>query len=185
MPHEPYDREFDNFEFREPVERLCLAVISRLMYEFGSTPLISSGFIEEWLAKEPWGDTQEERDRNFADCCLRVSKLSDILVGIARNRKGLERLHKSKLYPTPTQLKLFDDVIDVRMINGEGTAGERGSESNQDLRPRIREHSAEERHLRRRHREAMVLNDGTAPIASSDIIELPWSPSTEERRPTI
>ena len=38
-------------------------------------------------------------------------------------------------------------------------------------RPRVREQSAEEQRLRRRHREAMVLNDGTHPPGHYDIIE--------------
>jgi hypothetical protein len=36
---------------------------------------------------------------------------------------------------------------------------------------RRRDQSSEEEHIRRRHREAMVLNDGTRPLGRGDIIQ--------------
>lgn len=181
--HEPYDKDFDNFKFRDAIERQCLETISRLMFEFGSASVINSGFIEQWLALEPWGSTQEERDENIAHCYRGTSKLSEIIYRIAHSSAGLQALKKAKLFPR--KVDLFDDVIDIRMINGESTAGERGVESGLEGGPRLREQSAEERHLRRRHREAMVLNDGIAPIGYSDIIERDYTSPIEERRPPI
>jgi hypothetical protein len=59
---------------------------------------------------------------------------------------------------------------DVRMTNGEGTAGEEWEGMLVEGRRR-RDQNSEEDVIRRRHREAMVLNDGTRPLGRDDIIQ--------------
>jgi hypothetical protein len=61
-------------------------------------------------------------------------------------------------------------VRDVRMINGESTAREDFDRMFVESRRR-RDQSSEEKYLRRRYREAMVLNDGTQPLRRDDIIQ--------------
>jgi hypothetical protein len=194
--HEPYDPDFDDsFEFRDAAERLCLVVLDRLSAEFDDGPyfLIKAGFVHQWLAKEPWGDTDEERQKNIAHCCKKRNKLSDKLPDLIRRvihrSAGLQQMIEAGLATSGAFSRemndmpdFLNDVIDIRMTDGEGTAGELGVEGGLEGGPRPREHSAEERHLRRRHREAMVLNDGFAPIAVSDIIEREYESPIEERR---
>lgn len=63
---------------------------------------------------------------------------------------------------------------DVRMQGGEDTAGEGDEELEGmyvDSSLRRAGQSEEEEHVRRRHREAMVLNDGTRPLERGDIFQ--------------
>lgn len=62
--------------------------------------------------------------------------------------------------------EVYDDG-DVRMTNGEDTAGNTYGPSRRHQR------SAEEQALRRRRREAMVLSEGGRPIGREDIIQRP------------
>ena len=68
VPHNTYDKEFDNFDFRDPVERFCLLVLFRLTIEFGSEEIIKAGIVPRWLAREPWGSTEKEIQENFKHC---------------------------------------------------------------------------------------------------------------------
>jgi len=176
IQRDPYDKEFDNFDFRDSAERLCLVVLHRLANDFGPEGIVRSGFVHRWLAKEPWGNTEKEIQENFQDAMQRSSTtLAEIIMRVYQRLPGRRQLVKAKLLP---EKRLFDDSdeddedIDIRMINGESTAGEFSLELSltEGVR-RSREQSAEERHLRRRHREVMVLNDGSQPIGDDDIIE--------------
>jgi hypothetical protein len=179
VPHNNYDKEFDNFDFRDPVERFCLLVLFRLIIEFGSEEIIKAGIVPRWLAKEPWGNTEKEIQENFRHC-YHNTRLSDLILRIAHHPRGLGDLVKAKLMDT-SDTTFFPRP---KLISDNNTAEE------QDLSdlghteggPRIREQSAEERHLRRRHREAMVLNDGVQPIGVSDIIEREYMSPIDERR---
>ncbi len=180
VPHNTYDREFDNFDFRDPVERFCLLVLFRLTMEFGSEPaeeIIKAGIVPRWLAEEPWGSTEKEIQENFKHCYqnMRLSEL--ILLRITHHSRGLADLVKARLiHPSDTTFfpppKMICDDNTVGLSDLGFTEGG----------PRIREQSAEERHLRRRHREAMVLNDGVQPVGVSDIIEREYTSPIDERR---
>lgn len=171
MAHDPYDQEFDNFDFRDACERRALSLVWRLSNEFKMSGFISAGFVPRWLAKEPFGKTEKERQDNFADLYRGSTMLSGIVTRVGYDVHGRHHLYKAKLISKPTSL--FDDIIDVRMVNGEGTAGEvmMGEVPIEGVEPRLREFSPEERNMRRRHREAMVLNDGLQPVVGSDIIQ--------------
>jgi hypothetical protein len=173
VPHEKYDKEWDNFEYRDPVERICLLVLFRLTGEFGPEGVIKAGIIRKWLVREPWGSTEKERLENFRHC-YREMRLSELILRIAHDPRGLELLVEAKLMDTtdrtffPRPINTRENVLsDMSLVEG-------------GLRPR--EQSVEERHLRRRHREAMVLNDGVQPIGVSDIIEREYESPVEERR---
>jgi hypothetical protein len=179
VPHNNYDKEVDNFDFRDPVERFCLLVLFRLTVEFGSEEIIKAGIVQRWLAKEPWGSTEKEIQENFKHCYHNM-RLSELILRIAHHSRGLGELVKAKLMDT-SDTTFFPRP---KMIGEDSTVGEQGL-SDLGLTeggPRIREQSAEERHLRRRHREAMVLNDGVQPIGVSDIIEREYMSPIDERR---
>jgi hypothetical protein len=181
VPHEKYDKDFDNFEFRDVAERFCLLLLSRLISEFGPDGVIEAGFVQEWLAKEPWGSTEKERVVNFMDLYRKNTRLSHIIVRIRGSPKGLRQLVRAKLFPGGG---LFGDITVTGSVNDQVILGDDGTSQLPYLEgaPRAREHSTEERHRRRRHREAMVLNDGVQPIGVSDIIERDYDSPVEERR---
>lgn len=180
VPHSKYDGEFDNFDFRDPVERFCLLVLFRLTIEFGSEEIIKAGIVPRWLAKEPWGSTEKEIQENFKHCYNHM-KLSELILRIAHHSRGLADLVKANLMDTsdatffpPPKIIIIDD-------NTTGANGLSDLGLTEGV-PRIREQSAEERHLRRRHRQAMVLNDGVQPVGVSDIIEREYMSPIDERR---
>lgn len=182
LPHDIYDKELDNFDFRDPVERFSLLVLTRLISEFGPREVIKAGIVHKWLAKEPWGSSEHEILENFKHCYTAKQNLSYLIIRIAQDPLGLEELAKAKLIALSDCDFFPRDVITEeeradRPVWSDVTHAEGG--------PRPREQSAEERHLRRRHREAMVLNDGVQPIGVSDIIERDereYESPVEERR---
>src|SRR5579871_1672428 len=96
VPHSSYDKDFDNFDFRDPVERFCLLVLFRLTLEFGPDEIINAGIVQRWLAKEPWGNTEKERRENFKHCYSSM-RLSELIVRIAHHSRGLRELVIAKL----------------------------------------------------------------------------------------
>jgi len=99
-------------------------------------------------------------------------RLSEILISLFTDEKGRVQLIEAGFLPKGFQL---EEAKDVRMRNGEGTAGEGTAEEDFENMfiegRRRRDQSSEEEHIRRRHREAMVLNDGTRPLGRDDIIQ--------------
>lgn len=180
MPHEPYDPDFDNFDFRDSAERFCLMIAHRLILEFGVSGFVKASFIEKWLAKQPWGEREEEKQDNIMDLLPRCNTLSFIVMRMIKDPRALRRLKKAGLINEA--LDLLNDKIDVRMVNGEGTAGEGDLPDSTEGGTRHREQSLEEQNLRRRHREAMVLNDGTQPIGRDSIYERDEEATMEQDR---
>ena len=168
--HNAYDPEWDNWHLRDVVEQRCLLALAQLAEKFGPVGLIRSRVIELWLAKEPWGKTDEERRTSFIDSLGRNNRLTGITRSIFQHKAGRRQLIKANLVgpeyeadPPPAR--------DVKMTNGESTAGENFEGMFVDGSRRRRDQSSEEEHIRRRHREAMVLNDGTRPLGRDDIIQ--------------
>jgi hypothetical protein len=182
LPHDIYDKELDSFDFRDPAERFSLLVLNRLISEFGPREAIKAGIVHKWLAMEPWGRSEEEILENFKHCYAMKQNLSYLIMRIARDTLGLEQLVKAKLIATSDCDFFPRDVI----MEDETVGRPAWSDiTNTEGGPRPREQSAEERHLRRRHREAMVLNDGVQPIGAGDIIERDereYESPVEERR---
>ena len=182
LPHDIYDKELDNSDFRDPTERFSLLVLNRLISEFGAREAIKAGIIHKWLALEPWGSSEAETLENFKHCYATKQSLSYLIMRLARDPLGLDQLVKAKLIAAsdsdffPRDVIMEDETVD-RPVWSDVTNAEGG--------PRPREQSAEERHLRRRHREAMVLNDGVQPIGVGDIIERDereYESAVDERR---
>lgn len=179
VAHNAYDRDFDNFDFRDAAERRLLSVVYRLSSEYNMDGFIKAGFVGKWLAKEPWGTTEKEIQDSFADLFEKTTMMSVILLRVGQSRLGRRDLLKANLISKDHAL--FNDNIDVKMIHGESTAGEIHILPEGDLR--LRDLSAEERHMRIRHRNAMVLNDGVQPVDRSDIIEREIFSPVDERPP--
>lgn len=165
---------WDEFSLRNETERLALTFLYELTQARDTDLLVKSKFVEKWLAKQPWGDSDEERQRNFKEYLNKRNKVSDLIRCLQSSQRGMEVLRAAKLVP-PSRKHDNDNKYHV-YINGselddmcfsDGENAPVGSGS------RSREQSEEEVRLRRQHREAMVFNDGTRPIGREDIIERP------------
>jgi len=167
--HNECDPEWDNWHLRDIAEQGCLMILGQLVDKYGVEGVVKTRFVDRWLAKEPWGDTEEERIFNFTDSLRKSHRINEIVVPLFRDRIGRKQLIKAKLLPPDLELNL-NRHRDTRMINGESTAGEDFDGMFVESRRR-RDQSAEDDRIRRRHREAMVLNDGTRPLGRGDIIQ--------------
>lgn len=160
---------WDEYYLRDTAERFCLKFLQELTGKYGASLLVRAKFVEKWLAKQKWGDTQQKRKHNFkAYLDARTNRVVDIANRIGQCRRGLRALERSGLVDKDNSRRRIRELPDLLMEVGD-MIGEAPTTDRQ-LR-RAREHSAEERRLRRQHREAMVLNDGTRPLAREDIIE--------------
>lgn len=163
------DSHWDEYYLRDMAERFCLMFILELVNKYGASMLIKARFVEKWLAKQDWGATPEERRRSFKDyMALKVNRIVEIVDRIKETRRGLRALEKAGLLDKENSRRRIRELPDLIMEIEE----EAGNMPLVEQQPtRTREHSAEEQRLRRQHREAMVLNDGTRPLAREDIIE--------------
>lgn len=180
--HHGYDPDWDNWYLRDVAETSCLRIIHELICKYDVGELLSAGFIERWLVKEPWGKTEEERCKNFLDSLKQEKLLNRVLVPIFNDEKGRKRLEEVNLIP-PRPVSMTNHLTmegsgDQYMEQYEGMFTERRSRNQYtdqlegvftERRPRDQSTAGE--HLRRRHREAMVLNDGTRPLERGDIYE--------------
>ncbi|KAH7023331.1 hypothetical protein EDB80DRAFT_878814 [Ilyonectria destructans] len=163
------DSHWDEYYLRDMAERFCLMFILELINKYGASMLVKARFVEKWLAKQDWGDASEERRHNFKNYMqLKGNRIVDIVDKIRLSKRGLRALEKAGLIDKEVSRRRIRELPDLIMEIEEDTQG--GPLAEQQV-PRTREHSAEEQRLRRQHREAMVLNDGTRPLGREDIIE--------------
>lgn len=163
------DHHWDEYYLRDMAERFCLMFVLELMNKYGSTMLIKAKFVEKWLAKQNWGDETAERQQNFAAYMrFKNNRIVDIVNRIRRSKRGLRALEKLGLLAAESARQNMEELPDLLMEFEP--APDRGETLDQQV-PRAWEQSAEEQRLRRQHREAMVLNDGTRPFGREDIIE--------------
>ncbi|KAK7719620.1 hypothetical protein SLS64_001797 [Diaporthe eres] len=158
------DRWFDEYGLRDMAEKLCFMFISQLMQKYGPDKFIRAGIVEKWLAKQNWGDKPEEREHNFFQYMYKTNRIVEIIQKIQQSAIGRDALEKAGLMPkTVSQsFDVFASIhIETEILDGD----------NAEPTPRNLEQSPEEQRIRHRHREAMVLNDGTRPLGRSDIIE--------------
>ncbi|KAJ4163200.1 hypothetical protein LMH87_004943 [Akanthomyces muscarius] len=160
---------WDEYYLRDTAERFCLKFLQELTSKYGANLLVKANFVQKWLVKQQWGDTPDDRKKHFkAYKELRSNRIVDIISRVEQCRRGLRALEKSGLVEKDNSRRRMRELPDLLMEVGD-VIGE-APPTDIQLR-RAREHSAEERRLRRQHREAMVLNDGTRPLAREDIIE--------------
>ncbi|KAH6606590.1 hypothetical protein Trco_005743 [Trichoderma cornu-damae] len=170
------DINWDDYYLRDMGERFCLMFLAELTNKYGATMLVKAKFVEKWLSKQDWGGTAEERRRNFKDYMdLRTNRVTDIVNRIKHSRRGLRALEKAGLIDRESSRRRMRELPDLLMEVEEEIAV--GEQSGEQQSRRTREHSAEEQRLRRQHRQAMVLNDGTRPLGREDIIERDASPA--------
>ena len=142
--HNPYDPEWDNWHFRDVIEQCALLILGHLIDRHGVDWLTKLRFVERWLAKEPWGDDKEQREFNFMDSLTKGKRLNQIILPLYRDARGKNQLMVARLVPITSDFPVwaserdgsircgngsaitaeFASTGDVRMINGEGTAGE-------------------------------------------------------------
>ncbi|KAI1382231.1 hypothetical protein F4677DRAFT_19414 [Hypoxylon crocopeplum] len=174
VEHEKLDDPlYDEYRLRDIGERRCLMLVSGLVHRYDIDRLIEAGFIEKWLARQPWGDNDEERLKNFSMYLdRRKNRISDICFHLKTSKAGRNALVKARLITQSRGSKRdradhIKVVLEISMTNEDDVDGT----SRAELVPRVNDQTAEEQRLRRRHREAMVLNDGTHSLGRSDIIE--------------
>lgn len=165
------DYHWDEYYIRDMAERFCLMFILELINKNGVSMLVKAKFVEKWLAKQDWGSTPLERRRRFAEYMgYKNNRIVDIVNRIRHSRRGLRALEKAGLIgeglARRQMQELPDLVMELDLEDLQDTA-----EILESQVPRTRDQSAEEQRLRRQHREAMVLNDGTRPLGREDIIE--------------
>jgi hypothetical protein len=164
------DPKWDEYYLRDMTERFCLMFILELTNKFDVGGLIKAGFVEKWLSKQLWGETPEERLRNFGQyMSLKDNRIVSIVNNIRLSKRGRKALVEAGLEAPGT-------AEEEKGNPGPSTSRElrRQSEAQEEEtlhHVRTREQSEEEQRLRRQHREAMVLNDGTRPFGRDDIIE--------------
>ncbi|KAI1176744.1 hypothetical protein F4777DRAFT_544999 [Nemania sp. FL0916] len=168
------DPLYDEYYLRDIAEQRCLLLVSLVIQDYGVNRFVEAGFVEKWLAKQPWGDTDEERCKNFSRyTSIKTNRISHICERLRASKVGSKALIKAKLItkenrPRRERSSNFKVVLEISMANEADNTVET---SQIELVPRVNDQSAEEQRLRRRHREAMVLNDGTHSLGRSDIIE--------------
>ncbi|CAG9971651.1 unnamed protein product [Clonostachys byssicola] len=155
------DHHWDEYYLRDVSERLCLMFILELVNKYDAQKIIRAGFVDKWLAKQDWGDSLKERQYNFAEYMrFKNNRIVDIVTRIRCCNQGLHALALASLIPGSEVIGFGRPVVvDMSIPAPEQQV------------PRAREQSVEEVRLRRQHREAMVLNDGTRPFGREDIIE--------------
>lgn len=164
--HNEFDIDWDNWHFRDVVERTALEFVLQIVRKYGTDHLLRHRFVECWLVKEPWGNTEAERIANFTKFLREGDqKLNDIINPISLDYTGRTLLLKAKL---------VSDSMDEMMVNistpEEISNADCYSDLSTELLRRRYQNSGNE-NMRRRHREAMVLNDGSRPLGRSDIFQ--------------
>lgn len=160
------DKWFDEYGLRDMAEKLPLMFLSQLMQKYGPEQVVRAGFVEKWLAKQNWGDTPEEREHNFFQYQYKSNRIVEIVQKIQQCPMGREALDKAGLMPKSVSENFGIGVFATIHIQSEVIDNDSA-----EPMPRNLEQSPEEQRIRHRHREAMVLNDGTRPLDRSDIIE--------------
>ncbi|KAI1345148.1 hypothetical protein F5Y15DRAFT_18642 [Xylariaceae sp. FL0016] len=158
-PHEPLDDPlYDEYHLRDIAERRCLLLISQLVHKFGVDKLVEAKFVEKWLAKQPWGENEQERRKNFDNYInRRKNRISDICHHLRTSTSGSKALAKTKLTNRTKRSKRDkSDHIKVVLEISMGRDGD-DADNVQYETPGVRTRSAAEQRLRRMHREAMVL----------------------------
>lgn len=173
------DPHHDDYYLRDMAEKFCLMFVVQLIKKYDAELLIKARFVDKWLARQPWGEGDAERQHNYSHyMSRRLNRISEICRRVKESSAGCKALRDAGLVPKEEEkgpeeegggsvgydaarlslvLSMTGEALDLREV--------------ESYQPRVLEQSAEEQRLRRQHREAMVLNDGTRPLGRGDIIE--------------
>jgi hypothetical protein len=168
----------DEYWLRDINERRCFMILCHLSQLYGVSMLVEAKFVEKWLAKQKWGTTDKERQENFYQYLERKqNRISVVCDTIRKSKSGHRALRQAKLVGkhrhrpgdrTDNRVKV---ILEISMANENGDGEIQQESFEAELVPRVLDQTAEEQRRRRRHREAIVLNDGTHSLGRGDIIE--------------
>ncbi|KAK4205293.1 hypothetical protein QBC40DRAFT_50575 [Triangularia verruculosa] len=174
--------DWDEYPLRDMAEKLCLMFISQLVNTFDCEKLVKAKFVEKWLSKQNWGTTEDERQQNFsAYLRTKSNRLAEIMSSIRQSPAGREALQKCGLFPYPDVEDSEPDDDDTRLVERFSvlfpeTLDVSNLDEDHPTRVLLRSFQTtsvleNQRDRNQRHREAMVLNDGSGPVTSDDIIQ--------------
>lgn len=168
--------DWDEYPLRDMSEKLCLMFVSQLVSCFECEKLIKAKFVEKWLAKQNWGKTASERQRNFSEYMRRKrNRITEVVESIKQREVGRKALENADLVPhrDADETDPEDTLPVVERLNlvFPGNINLDSDHARALLRTLQQDRSDEGRNLRQRNREAMVLNDGSRPVNSDDIIQ--------------
>jgi hypothetical protein len=159
------DQDFDEYYLRDMTEKICLMFLSQLVNRYDAEKLVKAKFVEKWLARQNWGSTPVDRMNNFKHYMdHKNNRISDVVGRVKESRSGKEALAKAGLWTEEAEEADTGSLGLTLSFKMGGDDGER-------LVTRSLEQSAEAQRVRHRHREAMVINDGSRPFNSEDIIQ--------------
>ncbi|PHH86498.1 hypothetical protein CDD83_10137 [Cordyceps sp. RAO-2017] len=168
-PPSLHNSHWDEYYLRDMAERFCLMFILELINKYGANVVVKAHFVDKWLAKQDWGSDAQQRRRKFKEYTeCKSNRIVDIITGIKQSKRGIRALERAGLIDKESSRRRIRELPDLIMEIEEEIVAEPPGDA--QVR-RTREHSAEERRLRRQHREAMVINDGTRPLGREDIIQ--------------
>ncbi|KAG9256957.1 uncharacterized protein F5Z01DRAFT_647165 [Emericellopsis atlantica] len=166
------DSRWDEYLLRDIAERFCLMLILELINDNGAGTLIKAKFVEKWLSKQDWGESPSERRQNFAAYMdFKSNRIVTIVGHIQRSKKGLKALEKAGLIEEVAAKRQIQELPDAVMKTLPVIDLRESIEPADPQVARPMEQSVEEQRIRRQHREAMVLNDGSRPFGRGDIFE--------------
>jgi hypothetical protein len=157
------DPYFDEYYLRDMAERTNLLLIYQLIQKNGAAKLLMAKFVERWLAKQNWGDSEYEIHENFKMYTEgnKSNPIRGIVDCIRTATGGLETLRNCGLVAreeTPPYRGEVWGITFSTVPRGSDEDGVRDSELSAD-------------EIRRLRREAFVFNDGTRPVSRLDIVE--------------
>ncbi|KAK4165679.1 hypothetical protein QBC43DRAFT_26752 [Cladorrhinum sp. PSN259] len=177
--------DWDEYPLRDMSEKLCLMFVSQLVSCFDCGRLVKANFVEKWLSKQNWGKNDSERHRNFSEYMRRKrNRITEVVESIKQQDFGRKALEEANLIPRrePGEIDPEDTIpyvqrFNVVMASDLNLDNLRDNDSARVLIQSFQESWSEQafqesyRSLRQRNREAMVLNDGSRPVNSDDIIQ--------------
>ncbi|KAL1899643.1 hypothetical protein Cpir12675_001319 [Ceratocystis pirilliformis] len=166
---------WDEHNLRDETEKLALSFLYELTTPENIHLLLQSKFIKKWLVKQNWGDSDEERQKNFHEYTNKRNRVADIIRCLQKTVSGMDALRRAGLVPFQTNNEM-DIVPGLQSCascksHWDDMCAMDCRSRDRIVHSRVREQSEEEVRLRRQNREAMVFNDGTRPIGREDIIE--------------
>ena len=156
------DPFWDEYFLRDMAERTNLYLLTQLVQKNGAEILLKARFVERWLARQNWGDTESEIHKNFEAYKnnRRRNPIRDLIDSVVSTPGGPPALQRAGLIPM-VEPPYRDETWGITFSTAGRVNGNGG--------PRDSELSSDE--LRRLRREAFVFNDGTRPVSGQDIVQ--------------